>query len=57
MSISKNPDDNNEKYMKIQVNSNVKLPLNKTIEIPNMTIVVRGVFPENKKYYPQAFFR
>ena len=55
MSISKNPDDNNEKYIKIQINSNVKLPLNKTIEIPNMTIVVRGVFPENNKYYPQVF--
>ena len=57
MSISKNPDDNKEKYMKIRINSNVKLPLNKTIEIPNMTIVVRGVFPENNKYYPQAFLR
>ena len=57
MSISKNPDDNNEKYIQIEISSNVKLPLNKTIEIPNMTIVVRGVFPENNKYYPQAFLR
>ena len=55
MSTSKNPDDNNEKYLKIETNSNVKLPLNKTIEIPNMKIVVRGVFPENNKYYPSFF--
>ena len=56
MSISKNSDDNNEKYMKLEISSNVKLPLNKTIEIPNMTIIVRGVFPENNKYYSQVFF-
>ena len=31
------------------------LPLNKTIEIPNMAVVVRGAFPENSKYYPQVF--
>ena len=55
MSISKNPDDNNENYMKIEINWNVKLPLNKTIEIPNMKIVIRGVFPVNNKYYPQVF--
>ena len=55
MSISKNPDDYDEKYMKIEINSNAKLPLNKSIEIPNMTIVVRGDFQENNKYYPQGF--
>ena len=41
--------------MKIEVHSNVKLPLNKTTEIPNMTIVVRGAFQENYKYDPQGF--
>ena len=30
--------------MKIKFNSDNKLPLNKTIEIPKMTIVVRAVF-------------
>ena len=55
MSISKNSHHYDEKYMKIEINSYVELPLNRTIEIPNMTIVVRGVFQENNKYYPQVF--
>ena len=41
--------------MKIKFNSDNELPLNKTIEIPSMTIVVRAVFHENDKYYPQLF--
>ena len=32
-----------------------ELLLNNTIEIPTMTIVVRVVFHENNKYYPQIF--
>ena len=35
-SITKNSDDYDEKYMKIKVNSNGELPLNKMIEIPTM---------------------
>ena len=45
-SITKNSDDYNEKYMKIKFN---ELPLNKTIKIPSIIIVV---FNENNKYYP-----
>ena len=30
--------------MKIKLNSDVELPLNKTIEIPSMTKVVRAMF-------------
>ena len=41
--------------MKIKFNSDDELSLNKTIEIPTITIVVRAVFHENKKYYPQVF--
>ena len=44
--ISKNSDDYNEKYMKNKVNSDDELPLNKKIEIPTMTIVVRTIFLE-----------
>ena len=36
--------------MKIKFDSDENLPLNKTIEIPIMTIVVRAVFHENNKY-------
>ena len=42
--------------MKIEINSYVELPLNRTIEISNMTIVARRVFQENNKYYSQVFF-
>ena len=41
--------------MKIKFNSENELPLNKTIEINSMTIVVRAVFHENNKYHPQVF--
>ena len=54
-SITKNSDDYHKKYMKIKFNSEDKLPLNKLIEIPSMIIVVRAVFFENNKYYPQIF--
>ena len=54
-SITKNSNDYDEKYMKIKLNLDDELPLNKTIEIPTMTIVVRAVFHENNKYYPQVF--
>ena len=41
--------------MEIKLNSDNELPLDKTIEIPSMRIVVRAVFHENDKYYPQVF--
>ena len=50
--MTKNSDDYDEKYMKIKFNLDDELTLSKTIEIPTMTIVVRAVFHENKKYYP-----
>ena len=41
--------------MKIKYNSDDELPLNKAIEIPSMIIVVKAIFLENNKYYPQVF--
>ena len=41
--------------MKIKFNSDDELPLDKTIEILSMIIVVRAVFLESNKYYPQIF--
>ena len=41
--------------MKTKFNSDDELRLNKTIETPSMIIVVRAVFYENNKYYPQVF--
>ena len=56
-SITKNSDNYFEKYMKIKSNSDDELPLNKTIEIPGMIIIVRTIFLENNKNYPQVFSR
>ena len=42
--------------MKIKFNLDDQLPLNKTIEIHSMMIVVRAAFHENNKYYSQVFF-
>ena len=40
--------------MKIKFNLNVDLPLNRTLELLNMIIVVRTVFHEGSKYYSQV---
>ena len=52
--VTKNLDDYDKKHMKIKFNSGNELLLNKAIEIPTLTIVVRAVFHENNKYYPQV---
>ena len=39
----------------MKFNSDGEVHLNKAIEIHNETIVVRAVFHENNKYYPQVF--
>ena len=43
--------------MKIKLDSDDNLPLNKMIEIPMVPIVIRAAFHKNNKYYPQLFFR
>ena len=40
--------------MKSRLSSDDELPLDKTIEIPSMT-VVRPILHENNKYYQQVF--
>ena len=41
--------------MKLKFDLDNELLLNKIIEIPSMIVVVRAVFHENNKYYPQFF--
>ena len=41
--------------MKIKFNSDDKLPLNKTIEIPSMIIVVGAIVLENNKNFQQVY--
>ena len=40
--------------MKIKYNSDDELPLNETMDIPIITIVVKTIFLEKNKYYPQV---
>ena len=44
-----------KQYEELWSNSDDDLPLNKTLEIHNATIVVRDVFYEENKYYLQVF--
>ena len=41
--------------MKIKFNSDDDLPLNKPLEFHVMTIIIRSVFEEDGKLYPQLF--
>ena len=43
-STTKNSDDCDNKYMKIKFNLHDELPLNKTIEIPSIIIVIIAIF-------------
>ena len=40
---------------KIKFNPNDNLPLNEILKLYNLTIAVRSVFQEDKKYYPQVY--
>ena len=41
--------------MKIKFDSDDILPLNKILKLHNLKIIVRSVFEEYGKYYPQVF--
>ena len=41
--------------MKIQFNLDDNLPLNKILKLHMLTVIVRPVFEEDGKHYPQAF--
>ena len=42
-------------FEKIRFESNDDLPLNKPIKLRILTIIIRSVFSENGKFYPQLF--
>ena len=54
-SITKNVDNYDEKNMKIKFNLEDDLPLDNTIEIPSMTIVIRAVFLEKNKHHHKLY--
>ena len=41
--------------MKIKFNSDNDLPLNKLLRLYNLTIIVKSIFQEDKRCYPQFF--
>ena len=41
-------------YIKIKLNSDDNLPLDEILQLYNLIIVVRSVFQENKKHYPES---
>ena len=42
-------------FMKIKVNTDDRLPLNKLLKMHLLTIIVRCIFEENGKFYPQIY--
>ena len=42
-------------FMKIKFDTDDNLLLNKTLKLHNMTIVIRSVFEEYGKFYPQVY--
>ena len=42
-------------FLKIRFESNDDLPLNKPIKLRLLTIIIRSVFSEDGKFYPQLF--
>ena len=49
------PSEYEKDFMKIKLDSDDSLPLNKTPKLHNMSIIVLPVFEEDGKYYPQVF--
>ena len=44
-----------EDYVKIGVNTDDDVPLNKKLKFPLLTIIIRCVFQNGKKLYPQVY--
>ena len=49
-------DEDEKDLMKIKFISDDNLPLNKMLKLRMLTVIVRSVFEENSKYYPQVFW-
>ena len=47
----------NKNYVRTGVNIDDNLPLNKPLKFPTLTIIIRCVFQEGEKLYPQIYLR
>ena len=57
-SIEENTDDivhYDKDYMKIKFESNDNLPTDNIVNMHQVTIIIRSVFAQNGKFYPQLF--
>ena len=41
-------------YMKIKLNSDDDIPLNKVLNFLSVTVIIRNIFEKDGKYYPQS---
>ena len=44
-----------KKKLRIGVNADDDVPLNKSLKFPTLTIIIRCLFQEGKKLYPQIY--
>ena len=44
-----------QNYVRIRVNTDDDIPLNKQLKFPSLTIIIRCVFQNVKKLYPQVY--
>ena len=44
-----------KKYARIRINTDDDLPLNKPLKFPALTIIIRCLFQEGEKLYPQLY--
>ena len=53
--INNKPGEYWKNFMKFKFSSDDNLPLNKILQLHNLTIIIRSVFQEDNKYYPHFF--
>ena len=47
--------DYDKNYMKIKLNTDDDIPLNKVLYFPTITVIIRCVVKQNRVYYPQVY--
>ena len=53
--VDDKPGEFGKDFIKVKPNSDDNLPLNEILKLHNLTTIVRTVFQEGNKYYPQVF--
>ena len=53
--IDDKPGEHGKDFIKIKFYSDNSLPLSKILKLQVLTVIVRSIFQEENKYYPQVF--